>query len=339
MKLKFSAHHLIWLTLPLALWLAVRNVPLAEVSATLASINPVWIGLLALVNLAILLLFSSRWYLLTLAGGERVPYLALAAYRLVGFSISYLTPGTQFGGEPAQVYLASSRHGLPAAKAAAALALDRLFEILANFTFLAAGLTLAFNGGLLGALAHPAVLGGVLALVSLPPAYLIAIRFGARPIDWLLGRLPGRIRAFSVMSRAGTLAGSIEVEIAELMRRKPLAVIGALLLSGLVWAALLGEYWLMAYTFKVVLSPLQLILALTAARLAFLTPLPGGIGALEAGQVLAMQALGYPAAVGVGLSLLIRARDLTFGAAGLWLLGVYTRQSQPPAPVQVEVGN
>ena len=56
---------------------------------------------------------------------------------------------------------------------------------------------------------------------------------------------------------------------------------------------------------------------MTATRLAFLTPLPGGLGALEAGQVLAMQTIGLDPALGISVSLLIRARDLAFGLAGM----------------------
>jgi hypothetical protein len=41
--------------------------------------------------------------------------------------------------------------------------------------------------------------------------------------------------------------------------------------------------------------------------------------------VLAMQAMGFSPAVGISLSLLIRARDVVLGGFGLWLGGVLSR--------------
>jgi uncharacterized membrane protein YbhN (UPF0104 family) len=61
-------------------------------------------------------------------------------------------------------------------------------------------------------------------------------------------------------------------------------------------------------------------------RLAFLVPLPGGLGALEASQTFALAALGFQPALGIALSLLIRARDIILGAAGLALAAVLARR-------------
>jgi uncharacterized membrane protein YbhN (UPF0104 family) len=55
-------------------------------------------------------------------------------------------------------------------------------------------------------------------------------------------------------------------------------------------------------------------------------PVPAGLGALEASQVFALQALGYDAALGLSLSLLIRLRDLLFGGLGLALAAHWTRK-------------
>ncbi len=59
------------------------------------------------------------------------------------------------------------------------------------------------------------------------------------------------------------------------------------------------------------------IAVLTAARVAYLLPMPGGLGTLEASQVLALATLGYPLEAGAALALLIRGRDVSFGGVGL----------------------
>jgi len=60
-----------------------------------------------------------------------------------------------------------------------------------------------------------------------------------------------------------------------------------------------------------------------------LMPMPGGLGALEASQALALGALGFGPAAGLSLALLIRARDLSFGALGLLLAGSLTGARRP----------
>jgi uncharacterized membrane protein YbhN (UPF0104 family) len=60
-----------------------------------------------------------------------------------------------------------------------------------------------------------------------------------------------------------------------------------------------------------------------------MTPLPGGVGLLEASQALTMQAFGYSSALGISLSLLIRARDLVVGIFGLWVGGLIGARQAP----------
>ena len=100
-------------------------------------------------------------------------------------------------------------------------------------------------------------------------------------------------------------------------------------LTGFIWMLMFGEYWLTTRFLGAKINLVQAVMALTAARIAFLIPTPGGLGALEASQVLALGALGFNPALGISLSMLIRARDIGFGLVGLWWGAVLTRRSAP----------
>jgi uncharacterized membrane protein YbhN (UPF0104 family) len=104
-------------------------------------------------------------------------------------------------------------------------------------------------------------------------------------------------------------------------RRHPAALFTSLAASLLAWTGMCMEYFLMLNFLGMHLHPWQALAALTASLIAFLMPLPGGLGALEASQVLALGSLGYPAASAIGLTLLMRARDLLNGGLGLLLAG------------------
>jgi uncharacterized membrane protein YbhN (UPF0104 family) len=92
-------------------------------------------------------------------------------------------------------------------------------------------------------------------------------------------------------------------------------------ISVLSWIAIIGEYGLALRFLGQNVTLAQTISALVAARFAILLPMPGGLGTLEASQVLALGALGLNPAVGISLSLLIRIRDVTLGGLGLWYFG------------------
>ena len=85
------------------------------------------------------------------------------------------------------------------------------------------------------------------------------------------------------------------------------------------------------------------LMVLTAVRFAFLLPLPGGLGTVEAAQVLTLRQLGFDPAVGLSASVLIRGRDVLLGLTGLWwgnhfLTGLIT-QSPCKAGTKKEVSD
>ncbi len=291
-------------------WWTLRQVSIAEMVRTLAAVHPLWIALLLAVNAGVIWLFGSRWWVILRALKHHPPYRRLVAYRLTAFGISYFTPGTQFGGEPAQVYLLSRRDGVSTGDAVLSVALDKLFELTFNFAFLGFGVLIVLRAGIFSTQPLPGIIAATFALAALPLFALVMLCRGEKPQLPLLSRLP---QPPFVQKFFAALTG------APLCRRSPRQMMFAAGLSAAIWLALVAEYWLMTRALGLQLSFTETIVLLTAARLAFLFPTPGGLGALEAGQVIAMEALGFDPALGLSLSLLIRARDILFGAVGLWL--------------------
>jgi uncharacterized membrane protein YbhN (UPF0104 family) len=80
---------------------------------------------------------------------------------------------------------------------------------------------------------------------------------------------------------------------------------------------MVSEYLLITSFLGIGLHGWQTVAAWTTSWLAFLVPLPGGLGALEAGQVFTLGVFEVSAALAIGVALLIRARDLLIGSLGL----------------------
>lgn len=342
-----------WLLLAAALgllWLTLRNIPLGEVWVQLMQLQAHQLALLVFANVLVLATFSARWWILLLAQGYRVPYHKLMAYRLATFAVSYFTPGPHFGGEPLQVYLVSRRHSVPTAASLAAVVLDKLIELIFNFTFIVLGVLFVLESQTVAhaQLQAPAT-AGITLLFLLPVAILAALAVGRHPLStplaivlrtWQhLWHMPGAqpsISSRGVLDHFVVTLRESEQLGSRLFRQRPWSLIAAVLVTLLSWFMMIGEFWLMTYVLGLNLSLPDAMVAMLAARAAILLPLPAAVGVLEASQAMAMVSLGLPAAYGISLSLLIRGRDILLSMAGMALVAWYTRNreegSYVPAP-------
>jgi uncharacterized protein (TIRG00374 family) len=249
--------------------------------------------------------------------------------------VSYFTPGPQFGGEPVQVILIEREHGVSRPAALTAVSLDKSLELTVNFAFLLAGVVVVLKSGLLGdyLTGETAVLMALF-MLGLPLLFLTATRQGWQPLTrmwrwgqhWPLWRW--RPSWQQNYHRIGHTIQISEEEATRFCRERPLTLALALLVSVLSWLVMVFEYWLMLTFLGGPAAVEQTIILLTAARIAFLLPAPGGLGTLEASQLLAFAAVGLNPAIGISLSLLIRARDILLGSAGLWWSGRRLQRTQ-----------
>jgi len=333
-----------WLAVPLLLWWLLGRIPFSEVGQILVSINSWKLVLLVLFNILAMIFFASRWWVVIHELGCNVNYFSLLRYRMAGFTISYFTPGTQFGGEPLQIYALKSRHKLAPSLAAASVTLDKLFEVFSNFTFLAFGIVVITFSRLFVDISRVTTLIWVGGILLLPVAYLIFLALGHLPLSSLLTRiklgLPSKFtsKQDNWFDRVTRFSCSTEEQVRYFLRNHPSALLKILIASGLIWVFSLTEYWLALFVLGAQVNIIQAIAALTAARLAFLVPLPGGIGALEASQVYALQALGFDPAYGLAISLWIRSRDGILGLIGVIAGAGFWKSmrvdSMPPATVE-----
>jgi glycosyltransferase 2 family protein len=324
MKKKWLLRIVPWFVALLILAVVLQAVPLADTWAAIQQLQGYQLLLLLGINGLILLLLNGRWWIILRGYGQRIPFLALFGYRLATFGVSYFTPGPHMGGEPLQVLLVEREHATPRTVAIAAVSLDKSLELLVNFAFLLAGVLVIFRQRTLGDIVRIEATWFAAVLLILPSAYLLAVWAGNTPLAWLARRflrLPiwSRIPIwYSRLERVKITLYASEKQMTHFCRRAPLALASAFLVSILGWLLMVAEFWLMVSFLGTSLTILQLITALTAARIAILLLLPGGLGVLEAGQALAFGTMGLNPAIGISASLLIRLRDVIVGIIGLW---------------------
>ncbi len=305
---------LLWILLLAALlYWALKNAPLTEIWSTLRQLQLWQVVALVGLNAGIYALVTLRWWIITQAEATHVPYFPLLAVRVAVFGVSYFTLGPQVGGEPLQVLALRHRYDLTYTHATATVVMDKLLEFLANFILLAFGLAAILQAEIFVGNKNLPLMGllGLIGLMAWPPIHILLLKRGRHPVAAILRLFPGtKISRFAIASER--LAGRF-------CRRHFSQLLAATFVSLLAALGMVGEYFLVTSFLRIELSAAQTIAAWTAGWLSFLAPWPGGLGALEAAQVFALGAFGVNAASAIGVTLVIRARDLLIGGLGLLL--------------------
>ena len=295
----------LWSTAFLLFVATLFSISWNEVQAALGKLDASEIVILVALNLLALFIFSGRWWILLWSFEEKISWVYIGCYRLVGFGISYFTPGPQFGGEPVQVLLLERRHHIQRDTAVASVGLDKLIELLINCTVLGAGLLVLLESNVV--VRMPAV-HFVAVFVIMLSIYILAIWKGRCPATFFVKWLPREIR---------DVVWASERAAHRALSRNARYFAIALGFSFMSWAVIFGEYWLMASFLGVRLTFCELLIGITAARVAYLFLFPAGLGVFEAGQAFAWHLMGFSPALGIVMSLLIRLRDTMLGGLGL----------------------
>jgi glycosyltransferase 2 family protein len=239
----------------------------------------------------------------------------LLLVRIAVFGVSYFTFGPHVGGEPLQILSLQRRYKLTFTHATASVIMDKLLELLANFFLLSIGLTAIFQAGILSTNGSSSwlSLSGLVILCGWPPVHIIFLSKQKYPISAILRSIPfirkdSKVVRFIAVSER--LAGAF-------CRRHLSSLIAAIGVSVVAAVGMVSEFALIAHFLQIRLPFWQTVAAWTAGWLSLLAPLPGGLGALEASQVFALGAFGISAASAIGVTLLMRARDLLIGGLGL----------------------
>lgn len=82
-------------------------VGLAEISATLLSVNIIYLPIIIALPLLALCVYSLRWRLLLSGVGIDVDFKVVLKYSFIGAAFNNITPMVRFGGEPIKAYLLS----------------------------------------------------------------------------------------------------------------------------------------------------------------------------------------------------------------------------------------
>ena len=308
---------LLWLSaIALVAWI-LKDLPVESMLRGIEQLHfSQWIVWIVL-NLLVVALSTLRWHALIGALKGPVSFFALVLIRLAGQTVSFVTPGPQFGGEPLQIYWLYKREGIALHKTVLALGLDRFFELWVNFAVLLFGTLLLFLSPRMAFADWNYIVLVLFAMLLIMPAFLIALM--RRP-QWITRRLRPLVARWLTHPRLTAFNShrdALEEDLRELLRTRKRVLVQALVISIFTWVFILTELWLLLFCARIHVDLQGFVLIAVAIRIAMLLPLPGGIGTIEAALVWSTQMIGFSLNEAILLIGLMRMRDCVILIAGV----------------------
>jgi uncharacterized protein (TIRG00374 family) len=276
-------------------------------------INFIFLVVLSLFNFA---LFTLRWDIIIAHhhAGKKIPFYRLFLHRMTAYSVNYLTPVAQSGGEPVRLFFLQDE-GVDTKSAVSTIVIDKIFEYTALILFIFSGILISMVEG--------SIFSGKIEVMLI----IVILLFGGL-IFWFYYATMKKIGFFSSLLRFFRLykikkikkheASILHVE--EQMTRFYLHNISKfiflLILSFATVFFMVLEHWLIAYFMGVDFTFLQSFLSATIPGISYILPVPAGFGMLEGSHAGIFALLGISINVFVFV-LIIRLRDLVFIFIGL----------------------
>ncbi|MFH1174594.1 MAG: lysylphosphatidylglycerol synthase transmembrane domain-containing protein [archaeon] len=290
----------------------------AFMSMTNVSLELVVKYLLAVLVIVTLGVF--RWDVVLRSQHVHIPFHRLFAYRLIGNAMSYLTPGPRVGGEPFQAAAMRKEH-ISFTQSLSSIFIDRTVELSTSGIFF-------FIGIIVGFAVIPSdwrtktvlLLTGFLLLVFIFFFFRQVLR--GKTVFHRMFRFFG-LHKFKRFEQYEQKILDFEFYIIKFYKKDRIHFLITLAISFLTWVAMFLEYYFLLQMFGITANISVIFLIVSFVGFAYLLPLPMALGSLEAGQVSAFSLLRNSADTGIGVSLIIRAKDIFISMIGVAFMLIY----------------
>jgi uncharacterized protein (TIRG00374 family) len=307
---------LISLTLGLLLFVyTVVSSDVGHIIQTLKSFSLLKFLIFLALSFANSYLLSLRWEFIVKAmwRGKKISTFTFFWDRLAAFAFGYVAPIPQVGGEPLRIMLIEEE-GVPPHVALSSTIIDKALEISSLVVFISLGILMAiFNDGIDNSLKLLLGAIGLAMLFLVFWFYFTSIR-GIGFFSTLYKIL--HLKKISRLEHLEKKLHGFEVEMNAFYKGNAKVLWQLIAISLLTITFILAEHFMVAWFMGVRLTFMQAFLASTIPYIAYLMPVPGGIGVLEGVHATIFLVTGVTINA-VAFVFIIRLRDLVLVGLGL----------------------
>jgi len=275
---------------------------------------------------------AGAWWLSVADQPSHPPFWRTYAITVAGFSLNFMTPMVNVGGEPFKIAAIAPWLGLRRAAGSVVI-----YQMLHTLGMLLSFLTAVVLGALLLP-PYPAILAGLaIAFVALAALILLLLtghrRGGLTRLLDLLHRVPLLDRLARRLEPKRATLTQMDEQITEFYHRRPRRFLQAVTLEYLSRSIFMLEYVLIAMGVGVSITFAQayVICGLTSLVQNIIFVVPFEVGTKEGSLYLVFQLLGLDPALGVYTAIVSRLRDLACIGGGLALVWFSGRRAQERA--------
>ncbi|MBD3270248.1 flippase-like domain-containing protein [Candidatus Peregrinibacteria bacterium] len=260
-------------------------------------------------------LFSWRWQLVVkqIHKGKKIKPTAFFMDRMAGYAVSYVTPMAQLGGEPLRLMLIQEE-GVSRKTAISSTIIEKALELSTLILFISAGILITLIEPWLPLETKiPLAIVGAVMLFAVIWFYVTSYtQIGFLSSIFNLFKL----NKFKRLRKYCHKMNKFEKEMNAFYQNHTGTMNLLILISLITVVFILIEHFLVAYFLGVKLTFLETFLISTIPYIAYMLPVPAGLGALESGAALIFLILGVEINA-FAFIFIIRLRDFIFVSMGL----------------------
>lgn len=244
--------------------------------------------------------------------------------QLARFSIDYITPFSNNGGEPLQIYLLKKKHNVPYSKTITAIILEILLKLSVSLILMAIGVVYFFFAIRLLVLkiAFLTLFSLFLFLVSL--FFYCTVK--KKGVLTMLGQYFG-FNHFKLFQRSKKIIRNIDKCTIYFFHQYPKDFALCFLLAFLTTFCYIVRFYLILLFLGYGARVLDMILVFSLTQVLILVPIPTLLGVHEAGQSLLSLVTPIPIETGIAFVIMLRVISLLMTIPGFILLGHYSLNS------------
>jgi len=304
----------------------VRRIGLKALEANLSRFGP-WFLLICLFGAAYYFLQAWAWWLIQKGFFGKVPLGLLYRIKIISSAFNMVLPSASLGGDAMRAFMIQKN--VPLKEGIPSVLFDKTLEFIASTAFLIAGFLLGLVTLRLPKTLTISVIVSLGITATATFFLILAQKTGVKKIVATVASLiPG---GKSWVEKREIHLEALDQNLRLLYSRSNRKAIFPFALQ--VFGRLLGtvEVMIIMAVLKAPVSFIQAIFICTVVTVgnSIFFILPGQWGVMESVHILVLQSLGYPAAIGLSLSVIRRIRSLVFVGLGLILFASGKRKSPP----------
>ncbi|MBT3721591.1 flippase-like domain-containing protein [archaeon] len=282
------------------------------------SILPYYLGVIVCLEL----LGTFRWSIVIKAFKFKVPYFNLFFYRMSGYAVGYLSPQAHIGGEPVRALLLK-RNGINFKQGISTILIDKTMLLVTDIVFILTAAIMMFLHYSISnniKIIFSVILTGVIILVG---TYFHCM-FTKKPFFSAIFNITFW-RHNKKIKKIRKEIEEIEHTIHTFYKKHFRYFFVVVAIQMIMYLLMFLEYYFALALFNFAPNPFVVFMLMGAVAISYSMPVPMALGVLETSQVSALSMLNMERAIGLSISLLVRAKDLLrtlIGGLALLYFGV-----------------